>query len=314
MAKKNRTKSMPARVDVHQVVTDQIAALLEKGVRPWVRSWDGPDADAGVIRRPLRFNGQPYQGINVLILWFTAVNTGYTSPHWMTFKQAESLGGRVRNGEHGIKIVFYSRTTVARDTLDERDITLLRSYSVFNAEQIDGLPDAYQPQPTRAAETRVARIPHAEVFFEALGAEVRHGGARAFYMISQDRVQLPNFADFRTADDYYSTRGHEMVHWTQHQSRLNRTCGGQLLDRDGYAVEELIAELGAAFLAADLGLAPHLREDHASYLDHWLHVLKSDKNMIFKAASEAEKAVKFLHRLAYRADTTADDFDELIVP
>jgi antirestriction protein ArdC len=169
-------------------------------------------------------------------------------------------------------------------------------YALFNAEQMEGLPGHYyamEVTPRNLAE----RLEHAEAFFTNTKANTQHGGNRAYYSPATDHIQLPPFESFEDRESYYSTRAHESIHWTKAASRLNRDMGGKRFGADGYAVEELIAELGAAFLCADLGITAEPREDHASYLQHWLKVLKADKRAIFTAASHASRAVEHLHSL-----------------
>jgi antirestriction protein ArdC len=262
-----------------------------------MKPWSGEHA-AGRITRPLRGNGVPYQGINVLMLWGAAMEKGYSAPIWLTFKQALALGGSVRKGEHGSLVVFASTLTrteanEATGEESERDIPFLKGYTVFNAEQIDGL-SAHFLAPAAPRLDPVQRIEHAETFFAATGANVRHGGDRAYYRISTDDVQLPHFETFRDAESYYATLAHELTHWTRHPSRLNREFGRKRFGDEGYAMEELVAELGAAFLCADLDLTPEPRPDHASYIGNWLTVLKNDKRAIFTAASFAQRAAHFL--------------------
>ena len=285
------------KADVYQRVTNRIIASLETGIRPWTKPWNGEHA-AGRITRPLRGNGVPYQGINVLMLWGAAIEKGYSAPIWLTFKQALALGGSVRKGEHGSLVVFastFTRTESNQATGEEseRDIPFLKGYTVFNVEQIDGLPAQYLAPATPRLDP-VQRIEHAEAFFAATGAIVNHGGNQAYYRISADHVQMPFFETFRDAESYYATLAHELTHWTRHPSRLNREFGRKRFGDEGYAMEELVAELGAAFLCADLDLTPEPRPDHAAYIANWLTVLKNDKRAIFTAASFAQRAADFL--------------------
>ena len=288
------------RADVYQKITDQIVSELEKGVRPWFKPWNAEHA-AGRITRPLRANGIPYQGINVLMLWSEAIEKGYSSPIWMTFKQALDLKAIVRKGEHGSLVVYADKIirTVAdsktgEDT--ERAIPFMRGYTVFNTEQIEGLPEHYYAKSAPRAET-VQRIERAEAFFAATGATVQHGGAMALYSIKHDHVQMPPIEAFRDAESYYATLAHEATHWTRHPSRLDRDFGRKRYGDSGYAMEELVAELGSAFLSADLDLTPEVRDDHAAYIASWIKVLKDDKRAIFSAASHAQRAADFLHGL-----------------
>jgi antirestriction protein ArdC len=296
--------------DIYQRVTDQIVASLETGIRPWMKPWSGEHA-AGRITRPLRGNGIPYQGINILMLWGAAMEKGYSAPIWMTFKQALELGGAVRKGERGSLVVYastFSRTEANESTGEEsaRDIPFLKSYSVFNAEQIDGLP-AHFLAPAAPRLDPVQRIDHAERFFAATGAAVSYGGDRAYYSISTDHVQMPHFEAFRDAESFYATLAHELVHFTRHPSRLNREFGRKRFGDEGYAMEELVAELGGAFLSADLDLTPEPRPDHAAYIAHWLTVLKNDRRAIFTAASYAQRAADFL---SGKSETTAATMQE----
>jgi antirestriction protein ArdC len=286
--------------DVYQKITDQIVSELEKGVRPWLKPWNAEHA-AGRITRPLRGNGIPYQGINVLMLWSAAMEKGYAAPIWMTFKQALEFKAHVRKGEEGSLVVYADkiiRTETDEHTGEEaeRAIPFMKGYTVFNVEQIDGLPERFYAKAEPRGET-VKRIAHAESFFAATGATVRHGGNRAYYSISTDHVQMPPVEAFRDAESYYATLAHETTHWTRHPSRLDRDFGRKRFGDEGYAMEELVAELGSAFLSADLDLTPEVRDDHAAYIASWIKVLKDDKWAIFTAASHAQRAADFLHGL-----------------
>lgn len=294
------TDSTSSRQDIYTRVTAQIVAELEQGVRPWIKPWHAEHA-AGRITRPLRHNGQPYSGINILMLWAAATAQGYIAPIWMTFRQAQELGARVRKGEKGAPVVYantLSRTETDTDTGEEseRAIHYMKVYTVFNVEQIDGLPAHYYAR----VEPRFdppSRIEHAEAFFAALRAEIRHGGNQAYYTVAHDYVQMPPFEAFRDAESYYATLAHEITHWTRHPRRLERDFGRKRFGDEGYAMEELVAELGAAFLSADLELTPEVRDDHSAYVASWLKVQKDDKRAIFTAAAHAQRAVDFLHGL-----------------
>ena len=167
-------------------------------------------------------------------------------------------------------------------------------YTVFNVEQIEGLPSPYY-QLAEPVLDPVQRIQHAEAFFAATGANIRHGGNQAYYAIGSDHIQLPPFESFQDAESYYATLAHETTHWTRHPNRLDRSFGRKRYGDEGYAQEELVAELGSAFLSADLGITPEVRDDHAAYIDSWLEVLKKDKRAIFSAAAHAQRAADFLH-------------------
>jgi len=296
------------RTDVYERVTNQIVAELERGVRPWMKPWNAEHA-AGRITRPLRGNGVPYQGINVLMLWSAAIEKGYAAPIWMTFKQALDFKAHVRKGEQGSLVVYADkiiRTETDPKTGDETEhaIPFMKGYTVFNVEQIDGLPERFYAKAEPRSEA-VQRIAHAENFFAITGANVRHGGNRAYYSISTDHVQMPPLEAFRDAESFYATLGHETVHWTRHPSRLDRDFGRKRFGDKGYAMEELVAELGAAFLSADLELTPEVRDDHAAYIASWIKVLKDDKRAIFTTASHAQHAADFLHSLQKPAEAAA---------
>ncbi|MFP5296287.1 MAG: ArdC family protein [Alphaproteobacteria bacterium] len=282
----------PARPDLYGRITDKIITQLETGVRPWTQPWTASTS----VSRPLRHNGEPYSGINVLLLWSEAMSRGFQASTWMTFRQALALGGHVRKGETGATVVYAN--TLARAETDDageeqlRRIPFLKAYTVFNVEQIEGLGESYAAEPAPAVNPD-ARIAQVEAWFSTLGVDLRHGGGSAFYVPSTDQVQMPAFERFRDAESYYATLGHECVHWTGHTTRLGRDFSRST---EAYAREELVAELGAAFLCADLGLALEPREDHAAYLDHWLEVLRGDKRFIVSAAAHAQRAVAFLHQ------------------
>jgi antirestriction protein ArdC len=288
-----------SRGDLYARITDRIIAELERGVRPWVQPWAAANM-AGRITRPLRHNGQPYTGINVLLLWSEAVARSFRSPIWMTFKQASDLGAHVRKGETGSTVVYASRfTKTLTDTHGdevERDIPFLKAYTVFCVDQIDGLPEHYYGRPAAVAST-IERNAHADAFFANTGAIVRHGGSMAFYAPLSDHIQMPLIESFRDTDSYVAVRAHETVHWTAPVHRVNRDLSRYGKDRSERAREELIAELGSCFLCADLGISPELepRPDHASYLASWLEVLSSEKRFIFSAAAHAQRAVAYLH-------------------
>jgi antirestriction protein ArdC len=287
------------RQDVYSRVTAAIIADLERGVRPWLKPWNAEHA-AGRINRPLRASGQPYKAINVLMLWASAVDQGFAAPIWMTFRQAKELGAGVKKGAKGSPVVYadhITRTETGEDGEEaERDIYYMKQYFVFNVEQIDGLPDHYYAVAAPPIDP-VQRIDRADRFFANTQADIRHGGNTAYYAEAPDYVQMPPFVAFRDADSYYATLAHELTHYTKHPSRLDRDFGRKRWGDAGYAREELVAEIGAAFLCCDLGLTPTPRADHASYLDHWLKVLEEDKHAIFQAAAHAQKACDYLHAL-----------------
>jgi antirestriction protein ArdC len=284
------------RQDVYESITNQIIAELEAGAPPWLQPWSSPHM-AGRVALPLRHNGVPYRGVNVISLWMQALANGFTSAIWMTFKQAAEIGGHIRKGEKGSLVVYANALT--RNETNEisgdevtREIHYMKGYTVFNVAQIEGLPDRYYAAPTPTASFE--RIARCERFFDATGAKIHHGGSSAYFAPGPDRIQMPLFESFRDVESYYAVLAHETTHWTGHASRLNREFGRKRWGDEGYAMEELVAELGAAFLAATLELTPEFRIDHVSYIDNWLTVLKRDKRAIFTAASHAQRAVDFL--------------------
>jgi antirestriction protein ArdC len=286
--------------DIYSRITNRIIADLEQGVRPWMKPWSADHA-AGRITRPLRHNGIPYKGINVVMLWSASVTKGYACPLWLTFKQAIELGGHVKKGETGELVVYANRitrtVTDAKGEEVEREIPFMKGYTVFNAEQCEDLPTHYTAKADPPALTRLQRIERADRFFAATGADIRHGGTRAYYAEGPDYVQMPPFETFRDAESYAATLAHELTHWTKHDKRLARDMGRVRHGDEGYAKEELCAELGAAFLCADLEITPEVREDHAAYIATWLKALRDDKRLIFTAAAHAQRAVDYLHSL-----------------
>jgi len=281
------------RESVYERVTEDIVRELEQGVAPWVKPWSG----GGMVAMPYNATSQRrYSGINVLLLWATSLERGYRSDAWLTFRQALGLGGYVKKGEHGCHVVYactFSRTERDQATGEEteRQIPFLKSYTVFNVEQTEGLPAnmyaVVEPRPLDDA------IEDVQVFIERIGATVRHGGDRAFYAPAFDVIQLPEPACFEGAGHYYSTSLHEHAHWSGHEGRLDRDLTGRFGDA-AYAAEELVAELTAAFLCAALSIPGRLR--HAEYLGHWVSILTEDKRAIFTAASKATEAATYLER------------------
>lgn len=288
------------RSDVYTRVTDRIVAELEAGIRPWLKPWRS--SSKASVSRPLRHNGTPYRGINVLLLWAEAFDRGFQSSTWMTYKQAQSIGAQVRKGESGSLVVFADRFTKTetdeRGAEVEREIAFMKGYTVFNVEQIENLPEIYRPrEDATTAGDPGALHQGSESFFANTGAVIQHGGDQAFYAIEPDFIRLPNPEAFVDAESYAATKAHELIHWTRHASRLDRDFGRKRFGDEGYATEELVAELGAAFLCADLGVTAEPRPDHAAYLACWLEALKNNKRLIFTAAAHAQRAADFLHGL-----------------
>lgn len=275
-------------------------SALEQGVRPWVQPWNAEHLAARVTR-PLRAGGEPYKGINVLSLWCEAVDKGFANPVWMTFKQALELDAHVRKGERGSPVVYASKFARAEQAAGgeeiEREIPFLKSYTVFNCEQIEGLPSHFYAEPEPTSAPAILPLERADAFAKNTGAVVLSHGTRAYYLVSDDRICLPPIGCFRDAESYHATMLHELTHWTRHETRLDRSFGRKRWGDEGYAAEELVAELGSAFLCADLGVTPETREDHASYIESWLSVLKNDSRAIFTAAAHAQRACDYLHAL-----------------
>ena len=279
--------------DLYASVTDQIIAALEAGTPPWVCPWARGQSSALPVNLASR---RPYRGINVLLLNMQQMAHGYPLNRWLTFQQARSLSGCVRKGEHGTQIVFFKMLerdgpvpSAANDTPGRKVIPLIRSFTVFNAAQIDGLPRVMLEIP--APPEGWTSIGAADEVLVRSGAVIRHGGDRAFYRPADDLIQLPYQAQFPQASSYYATALHELTHWTGAPARCNR----ELRSRqhiEAYAFEELVAEMGAAFLSNHCGLAGKLQ--HASYIKHWLTALRNDKRLIFTAASLAQKAADYL--------------------
>lgn len=280
------------KIDAYQTVTDAIVSAIEAGRGALRNRWIGT-----ATGNPLRVTGDQYRGINAFTLGLIGWAQGYQSSHWMTFKQALDLGGAVRKGEKSSPVVFYKQLEVEREGADgdsadgERDtIRMARLYRVFNVDQIDGLPDRFRlAEPTEALPAK-ERNAAAEAVLRATGAKIAEdGGNRAFYNIGTDSIHLPAFDRFLSTDDYLATLAHELCHWTGAKHRLDRPQ----LNRFGspaYAEEELIAEIGAAFVCNALGIAGEHIENHAGYVENWLQALKNDKRHIFKAAAAAQSA------------------------
>ena len=290
------------KIDIEQKVTNKIIKLLESGnVAPWNTPWHGVKGENGF---PLRANGEEYQGINVLLLWMERAEKGYISNQWMTFKQAKTLGGNVKKGEKSTTVVFF-KPLVIKEKLENGDdvlknIPILKTFNVFNLDQIENLPEKFNTvvEEDPDFEPLTGRIASADKYVENTGAIINHGGNQAFFAPAFDAIHLPEFKNFKTVEDYYSTLFHELIHWTNTKERLDRNFeGSKRFGQKGYATEELCAEIGACFLNAKLGIEKTVREDHASYIQSWLKALKNDKKFIFTASAKASQAVAFLDEL-----------------
>lgn len=283
---RNRPLSEP---DFYERVTAQIVAALEAGTPPWVRPW----STLGDQRPRNALSGRGYRGINTWLLTAEAAIAGYVLPRWLTFRQADGLGARVRRGEHGTRIVYYRVSELPdRDAAavgSTRLVPLMRAFTVFNVAQVDGLPETYLA-PTPAPADWVPTEAAEQLLLES-GADIRMGGDRAFYQPDLDFIQLPLAKAFGDGGSFYGTALHELTHWTGHASRCARSLTGRFGDA-AYAMEELIAEMGSAYLCAHCRLDGQLQ--HPSYLAHWLDVLRADKRAIFTAATKAQQAADHL--------------------
>ena len=290
--------------DVYERVTSQIVNAIELGVSNWRMPWH---TSGKFAFSPINVaSKKPYRGINTLCLWAAAQSKGYERGEWATYQQWQDRGAQVRKGEKATCVVFWKFANDAAETDDGDDtprsgsrLLFTRGYSVFNAAQVDGYtPKADPDMPIEQ------RIESAEQFFGRINARVVHQGNRAFYSPADDTITLPPFAAFFTPLDYYGTRAHETGHWTSRTDRCNRELGKRFGD-NAYSVEELIAELTAAFVCAHLGLSSEPRPDHAQYIASWLRVLKADKRAIFTAASKAQQATDYLIQASERVAEVA---------
>lgn len=299
-----------AREDVYTQVTNNIIAAIEKGAGDWQMPWHRTGEG---LNRPVNIDtSNAYRGINVLSLWAAAQARGFSTGTWGTYRQWQNKGCQVREGEKSSLIVFYKEFTVEEQLengeTEEGKRMMARASYVFNADQVDGFEVPALPEP----KDPVRVIAEADAFIQATGANIRHGGTQAYYRPPHggdgDYIQMPEKDRFTGSETssatecYYSTLLHELTHWTGGTKRCDREFGKRFGD-DAYAVEELVAELGAAFLCADLGVTLEPRADHAAYIQNWLKVLKADKKAIFTAASQAAKATDFLSGL--QADQTS---------
>lgn len=289
---------MKERFDIHQHITDQIVTAIEKGAGEFQLPWHG---SSSAIMRPTNIaSKKPYRGVNIIALWAASEQRGFGSGIWGTYRQWAESGAQVRKGEKSSYVVFYKEFAVTDDSSGPGDKTETRLFAratpVFAAEQVEGFES-----PVLINPTPMEVVAHADAFVAGTGALIAHGGTRAYYRPSTDSIQLPPreaFVGTKTstpAESYYSTLLHELTHWTSNEQRCNRQLGKRFGD-SAYAMEELIAELGAAYLCAELGITTEPRADHAQYLTSWLGVMKADKRAIFTAASSASKALEFLSK------------------
>lgn len=287
------------RASLYDEVTTRIVSELEAGRFPWVQPWgkvEGPGVNAapGLPRNAV--TARPYSGVNILILWCAVIESGWPSQGWLTFRQAREAGGCVRKGERGVSVVYADRFTprgeaerATRDGDEARAVPFLKRFTLFNVAQCDGLPANLGGDPVPLDESEIE--PVARQVIAASGVEFRVGGDKAFYAPGADFVAVPPQAAFFDPVNWHRTAFHELCHATGHPKRLNRDMTNPFGSKD-YAREELIAEMGSAFLCAALGILPTVR--HADYLGAWLDVLREDNRAIFRAASAASKAADWL--------------------
>ena len=289
------------RDNIYREITDKIIAELEGGIVPWVQPWSG-SKQLSPLGLPVNgLTRRSYSGINILLLWSALEEKGFASPYWLTFKQCIAMGGSARKGEHGTHVYFADKFVPQKEQQRAKDegtdpsaIHFLKRYTVFNAEQCEGLPVGLfgEVEPRQPREI----VSEAEALIGATGADFRIGGDRAFYVPSEDFIRIPHQTAYPDQINYYRTAFHELGHWVGHKSRLDRSLTTKFGTVD-YAHEELVAELATAFVCASLGIVPTVR--HADYLGQWLQVLKEDARAIVKAASLASKASDFI--LHFRA-------------
>jgi antirestriction protein ArdC len=265
-------------------ITNKIIEELEKGAAPWVKPWRADSTAAKNI-----VSGKAYQGINRLVLGMGSMAPGFT-PYWASYKQWSERGAQVRKGEKGTQVVFFSPVTKEQENssgeMEEKQFAVLRLYTVFNSAQCEGAQVPVSTvsgsfDPIQAAEQRIVKT----------GAVIRHGGDAAFYSPSHDAIQMPHKSSFMDSASYYCTAFHELGHWTGAKHRLDRVFGGKF-GNPAYAFEELVAELTAAFLCQEHGIAGELR--HAGYIQSWLKACRDDAKAIFKAAALAQKAADYI--------------------
>jgi antirestriction protein ArdC len=281
-------------LDIHQTITDKIVAAVEVGAGDFVMPWH---RKKGGLKPRNVLTDNFYQGVNILALWVEAQSNGYSSNLWGTYRQWSEKGAQVRKGAKSSYVVFYKQVAIQTDDDDEQLRPMARATPVFNADQVDGWADPAPNAPHDADP--VNTLPDVDTFISSTGARIVHGGEQACYHLSIDTIHMPDRSRFigsptsSPTETYYSTLCHELIHWTSDKGRcardLSRRFGSQ-----AYAIEELIAELGAAFLCAELGISSEPRPDHAQYIGSWLKVLKNDKRAVFAAASAAVKATRFL--------------------
>jgi antirestriction protein ArdC len=292
-------QSTPVR-DVHRAITETIIDAIKAGAGAFQMPWHR----VATVSRPINaVTGNPYRGVNVIALWVQCMTRKYLAGYWATYRQWQTLGAQVNRGEHGTTIVFYKKMDPkpGDEGDNPRPGLLARASQVFNAEQVTGwTPPVPEPR------TRMETLAEVEDFIQRTGALIRHGGGEAYYDRRYDTVVVPARGMFMGTttsapmDSYYATLLHELTHWTGAPHRLTRQFGERFGD-NAYAMEELVAELGSAFLCADLGITNESRPDHAAYVASWLEVLNRDQKAVFTAASQASAAAAYLDGLVATA-------------
>lgn len=298
----NAEVPLAARFDVYRAVTDSIVAAIEAGAGEFIMPWHGNGA--GIAKPQNAVTRMEYHGINVMALWAEAYLSGYQSGVWASYKQWQSVGAQVVKGAQGSAIVFYKRIENEQPTDGERASVRLiaRASRVFNADQVARWEPPIPPRSYGEAEVTES----VEAFVQASGAEIHHTGTIARYSIRDDYIEMPDRHRFTgsptmsATEAYSATLLHEMVHWAGAKHRLGRFGDG--IPKEELAAEELVAEIGAAFLCADLWVTNEPRPDHAAYVAHWLQWLKNDPRAIFTASRLANQAATYLHELASRND------------
>ncbi|KQU81783.1 hypothetical protein ASD12_32390 [Mesorhizobium sp. Root102] len=282
------------RADIYARITNQIIAAIEAGAGEFVMPWHH---EGTATARPINVaSGKAYRGVNTLALWAAAQSYGFPDGLWGTYRQWQALGAQVRKGEKATTVVFWGQIGDNADEesdetgdAGERRRLFARGYSVFNCAQVDG----YEREPT-VARSEEERIAHADAFYANLGINTVYGGNEAYYLPSADRVHVPVFSSFRDVASHYSVLFHEGLHASGAKHRLDRDLSGRF-GSEAYAMEEIIADSGAAMILADLSISSRPRPDHAAYISSWIKILRNDTSAIFAASSKAQAAVDWMH-------------------
>jgi antirestriction protein ArdC len=272
--------------ELYQRVTDRIVADLEQGVKPWQQAWKGPAAANGLPVMPCNLHsGRFYSGANTLILWQEAMSRGYPTHQWLTYQQAQMVGARVRKGEKSVPVIFVKWLEETKDGKTQK-VPMARWFHVFNKAQLDGVGSEYDQLPVTPEIAKAAEI------LDKSGIPCHRGYAKAYYDRARDEIFMPAFKAFPDGLSYLRTAYHEHIHAVGHPKRLNREFGKKFGDQN-YAMEELVAELGAAFLCARTNLPYH--SESAEYIGAWVKQMKEDNRVIFRACSHASQAADWLY-------------------